>query len=195
MTLHSGTLSRGRPPFWRRQQFWRVTLPIVAVAAAALAGVLVYNAFYGSNGLPNAKNGWGVTYPVAKEPATVKLDASIKPMMLRFIQTAVARKNLDVAYDLSGPQIRQGMTRKQFEAGAIAVVPFKITDKTKITVKVLKSYATSAQLQYFLVTPGSTDNKNSPHTYFADLIKSHGRWYVNSWVPRWTPPIPTQPGR
>ncbi len=195
MTLQTGTLSTGRPPFWRRQQFWRVTLPIVALAAAALSGVLVYNAFYGSNGLPNAKNGWGVTYPTAKAPTTVKLDSSVRPMLLRFINTAVARKNLSAAYDMSGPEIRQGMTRKQFEAGAIADVPFKITDKTKITMKITKSYATSAQIQAFIVTPGSTDNKNSPHTFFADLIKQKGRWYVNSWVPRWTPPIPTQPGR
>lgn len=195
MTLHSGTISTGRPPFWRRQQFWRFTLPIVALAAAALAGLLVYNAFYGSNGLPNAKNGWGVTYTVPKDPATVKLDASVKPMVLRFIHTAVARKNLNIAYDMAGPEIRQGMTRKQFSAGAIAVVPFEINSKTKITLKVINSYATSAKIQAFLVTPGSADNKNSPHTFYADLIKSGGRWYVNTWVPRWTPPIPTQPGR
>lgn len=195
MTMQSGTLAPRRPPFWRRQQFWRVGLPIAALAAAVIAGLVVYNAIYGSNGAPNAKQGWGVTYPTAKNPPTVKLDASVKALVRRFIATAVARKNLDIAYAMSGPEIRQGLTRTEFAKGNIAVVPFTINDKTKITLKVIKSYATSAQLQAFIVTPGSSDNKNSPHTFYADLIKQNGHWYVNAWVPRWTPPIPTQPGR
>jgi hypothetical protein len=35
---------------------------------------------------------------------------------------------------------------------------------------------------------------NSPHTFFVNLVKQHGKWYVNDWVPRWTPPIPVTPG-
>ena len=192
MGMHQGTLTAAEKPIWRRQQFWRVTLPILAALSVVVAGLLVYNAYYGSNGVTNA-TGWGVTYPAATNPKTVKLPAEVPPLVRRFVRTAVARTDLATAYALSGPEIRQGMTLKQFLTGNIAVVPYTIRPDTKITIKVDSSYASSAQLEVFLVTPHV--NVHSPHTFFADLIKRDGRWYVNSWVPRWTPPIPTQPGR
>jgi len=194
MSLHTGTISTGRKPFYRREKFWRVTLPITAAVCVVVAGLLVYNAIYGSNGSPNAKNGWGVTYPVPVKPKTVKLDPAVRPLIRQFVLTAVARRNVASAYALSGPEIRQGQTRAEFAKGNIAVVPYPITKRSKIRIiKIDYSYAQRARLQVFLVTP---DMKvHSPHTFFADLIKSHGRWYVNTWVPRWTPPIPTAPGR
>jgi hypothetical protein len=182
-------------PLWRRRQFWRVALPVAAVLSVLIAGLLTYNSLYGSGGVPNAKSGWGVTYPTPTKPKTVKLDAAIRPLLTRFVQTAVARKNLDIAYAISGPQIRQGMTLKQFGKGAIAVPPFAVDAKTVVHVDhIVYSYANRAQVQVTLGTPGRKVS-NSPHTFFADLVKTGKGWVVNTWVPRWTPPIPTQPGR
>jgi hypothetical protein len=182
-------------PVWRRRQFWRVALPIAAALSVLIAGLLTYNSIYGSNGSPNAKAGWGVTYPAPAKPKTVKLDASIGSLITRFVKTAVARKNLEAAYAISGPQIRQGMTVAQFSKGAIAVPPFAVDARTTVHVDhVVYSYANRAQLQVSLGTPGRKVS-NSPHTFFADLVKQGGGWVVNTWVPRWTPPIPTQPGR
>lgn len=187
--------SVARTPLWRRQQFWRVALPVTAVLAAIIAGLLVYNSIYGSNGQPESQSGWGVTYPTPKPPKTVKLDAAVRPIVRRFVATAVARKDLAAAYAISGPQIRQEQTLKQFLKGNIAVVPFDVDARTTVKfLSVNQSYAGSARLQVFLVTPGRTVT-NSPHTFWVDLIKRQGRWYVNGWQPRWTPPIPTLPGR
>lgn len=186
--------SVARKPLWRRQQFWRTALPVVAVLSAIVAGVLVYNSIYGSNGQPESQTGWGVTYPTPKPPKTVKLDPAVRPVISRFVATAVARKNLAAAYAISGPAIRQGQTLKQFLSGNIAVVPFDVDARTRPrVVSIDKSYAASAQLEVFLDTPGRRVT-NSPHTFFIDLIKQHGRWYVNGWTPRWTPPIPSLPG-
>lgn len=188
-------MSIARKPLWRRQQFWRVTLPVVAALAVVVAALLVYDSIYGSNGSPNAAKGWGVTYPAPAKPKPVKLDPGARAVVRRFVATAVARKDLATAYRLSGPEIRQGMTRAQFEQGQIAVVPFPVDART--TVKVTKidySYENRAQLELELGTPGRKVS-NSPHTFYANLIKQHGTWFVNSWVPRWTPPIPTDPGR
>jgi|SRR5579884_389888 len=193
MSAHPASVSR--KPLWRRQQFWRVALPIVSVLGAIVAALLVYNAYYGSNGQPESQTGWGVTYPAPTSPKTVKLDPSVRSLVQRFMMTAVARKNLDAAYAISGPQIRQGQTMKEFRQGNIAVVPFDVDARTKArVVKIDQSYATSAQLEVFIATPGRTVT-NSPHTFFVDLIKQHGRWFVNGWTPRWTPPIPSLPGR
>lgn len=192
MSAHPASV--GRKPVWRRAEFWRVALPVVAVLAALVAGLLVYNSFYGSNGQPESQKGWGVTYPTPKSPKTVKLDPAVRPLVQRFLMTAVARKDLAVAYAISGPQIRQEQTLKQFLKGNIAVVPYDVDAKTRARiVKIDHSYASSAQLEVFLDTPGRTVT-NSPHTFFVDLIKRQGQWYVNAWTPRWTPPIPALPG-
>jgi len=50
----------------------------------------------------------------------------VKKIAQQFITTAVARKNLDTAYDLVGPQIKQGMMRSEWNTGNIAVIPFPV---------------------------------------------------------------------
>jgi hypothetical protein len=192
MSAHPAGVAR--KPVWRRPQFWRAALPVASVLAALIAGILVYNSIYGSNGQPESQTGWGVTYPAPKPPKTVKLDPTIRPLVQRFVMTAVARKNLDAAYAISGPEIRQGQTLKQFRQGNIAVVPFDVDARTRARVtKIDHSYATSVQLEVFLDTPGRNVT-NSPHTFYVNLLKQHGRWFVNGWTPRWTPPIPSLPG-
>src|SRR5512146_3092484 len=113
-------ISISRKPPWRRQQFWRVVLPTVAAVCAVGAGLLVYDAFVGSSGASQSKTGWGVTYPEPKTQKTVPLDSDAKAVARRFVQTAVARKNLREAYAFSGPAIREGMTLKQWLTGNIA---------------------------------------------------------------------------
>ncbi len=193
MTERARPVSVARTPFWRRRQFWRAALPTGAVAAALAGGVLAYDAVYGSSGQPQSQTGWGVTYPAPKPARSVRLDPAVRPLVRQFVATAVARKNLAAAYAISGPAIRQGQTLGQFLLGNIAVVPFTIDAKTSVSfLSVDVSQPSSAQLQVFLVTP---DRKvNSPHTFFVNLIKSRGRWYVNGWAPRWTPPIPSMHG-
>ena len=177
--------SVSRTPFWRRQGFWRVALPVAAALAVVLALLVILQVSVGSNGTPNAVTGWGVTYPTPKPPKTVKLDPAAQRVMSKFVRTAVARKNLDAAYMISGPHVREGMTLKQFLTGNIAVVPYKVTSKTSAQLKVDKSYATSAQLEVYLATPG-----HRGRDFYVDLIKKNGKWFVDGWVPRGTPPIP-----
>jgi hypothetical protein len=178
-------ISISRTPLWRRQQFWRIVLPTLAVACAVGAAVLVYNAFVGSSGVSQSKTGWGVTYPEPKKPKTVPLAPEAKAVARRFVQTAVARKNLREAYAFSGPAIREGMTLKQWLTGNIAVVPYTVNDATSARMAVDESYAKSAKLELLLDTP-----KHKPALFFMDLVKKKGKWFVNSWVPRASIPIP-----
>lgn len=43
-----------------------------------------------------------------------------------FIKTAVARKDLEAAYPLVGPSIKQGMSLAEWKTGNIAVIPFPL---------------------------------------------------------------------
>ncbi len=134
---------------------------------------------------------WRAALPAAAVES-VRLDPAVRPLVRRFVATAVARKDLAAAYAISGPAIRQGETLAQFAAGSIPVVPYAIDATSSVTfLRVDESQPASARLEVFLATPDRA--VNSPHTFFVDLIKRRGRWYVNGWTPRWTPPIPTLP--
>jgi hypothetical protein len=186
MSMRADHASIAQRPLWRRQQFWRITLPITAVVAAALAGFLVYDAFVGQGGVTESKTGWGVTYKDPPKPKTVPLDPQVKTVARQFIQTAVARKNLDAAYAISGPGIREGMTLKQWRNGEIAVVPYLVNDSTTARMAIDQSYKTSALIEVFMSTPHQRGR-----IFFAHMIKTKsGKWLVDSWVPRGSPGIP-----
>jgi hypothetical protein len=191
MSVHASQAHPSRKPLWRRQTFWKVTLPVVAGLAAIFAGIVVYNAFYGSNGLSLNNNG---TLPKeAPIPKTVKLDKSVHGLILQFVKTAVARKNLGEAYRLIGPGLREGITLKQWEEGNVTVVPYPVDNKTTLAYeKPDYSYATKARVQVHVVTPDEpTQTRAQPtNTFFVTVVKRQGRWLVDNWVPRWTPPIP-----
>jgi hypothetical protein len=183
-TPASSRASVSHKPIWRRQQFWRVALPAIAVACAVLAGILVYNAFVGTSELGQSA-GARTTYPDAPKQKSVKFDPAAREVARRFLLTAVARKNLAEAYAFSGPQIREGMTLKQWNTGNIAVVPYKVNDATVANIKIDESFKTSAKLEILMSTP-----KVKSQIFFMDLIKKHGKWFVNAWVPRGSPLIP-----
>lgn len=179
--------SIARKPPWKRRQFWRTLLPIVSLACAAVAGLLVYNAFVGSNGV--AEKSFGTTYPTPKPLPTVKFSPEARAVAKKFVVTAVARKNLAQAYAISGPGVREGMTLKQFLTGNIAVVPYLVNDSTIARIAVDESHTTSARLEVFL----DTRNQHG-RIFFMDLIKKHGQWLVNAWSPRASARIPNLVG-
>ncbi len=166
-----------------------MVLPVAAAVAVVAAVLIILQFANGSNGVPNAAAGWGTTYATPKPPKTVKLDQKAQTIATKFVRTAVARKNLEAAYQISGPHVREGMTLKEFLSGNIAVVPYKITSKTSAHMKIDHSYANKAVLELFLVTPG-----RAGRDFYVDMIKVDGKWFVDGWVPRGTPPIPTDPG-
>jgi hypothetical protein len=183
-TPASSRASVSHKPIWRRQQFWRVALPTLSVACAVVAGVLVYNAFVGTSDVHQAA-GARTTYPEPPKQKSVPFDPAAREVARRFILTAVARKHLAEAYAFSGPQIREGMTLKQWKTGNIAVVPYKVNDATVANIKIDESHKADAKLEILMSTP-----KVKAQIFFMDLIKRHGKWFVNAWVPRSPPPIP-----
>jgi hypothetical protein len=190
MDVHASQVHPSRTPLWRRQSFWKVTLPTIAALVAIGAGLVVYNSYFGSNGIPNHNIPLPKTAPT---PKTVKLDKSVHPLVLRFVKTAVARKNLAESYRLIGPGLREGISLKQWEAGNTTVVPYPVDNKTTLAwEKPDYSYANRARVQVHVVTPDKPNQtrQQETNTFFVMLVKQNGHWLVNNWVPRWTPPIP-----
>jgi hypothetical protein len=123
---------------------------------------------------------------VSKVPAAVKLPADARKVAREFILTAVARENLPRAYALSGPLIKQGMSLKEWNKGAIPVVPYPGDAIDYAPMKVDYSYPKEALVEVALLPKKGF--KIKPQIFFLTLIKvgngDQAHWLVNGWVPR-----------
>lgn len=119
----------------------------------------------------------------------VPLDAEARKVAGRFILTAVAREDLAASYDLTHPELRQGLTRKEWETGNIPVVYYPATKLEAATFKVDESYPNEAILEVALIP--KDPKKVKPQIFFIGLKKVGAKWRVNYWVPRAAPAIPS----
>jgi hypothetical protein len=122
----------------------------------------------------------------AKPQVHAPLAAEAKRVAIRFIQTAVARENLDEAWTLVGPNLRGGLTRAQWVSGANPVVPFPIAKLDVAPYKVDESYTDSALLEVALLPREGSGVR--AQVFFLGLRKPgngpRARWVVDNWVPR-----------
>src|SRR5258708_36914515 len=91
-----------RRPGWQKALPWIIA--VVLVGGAIAAGIIWSNTGK-SNATPLTNQ---PANDVSKVPATVKLKPGAQRVARRFIETAVARKNLPEAYNRVTEQIRQG---------------------------------------------------------------------------------------
>jgi hypothetical protein len=179
--------ARLRSPRFQARIFWTSMVVLVAGIIAFLV------AFVGNTGT-------SLDTPLSDKPAkdvssvppTVKLPADAKKVAREFILTAVARENLPRAYALSGPLIRQGMTLKEWNKGAIPVVPYPGDAIDYAPMKVDYSYPKEALVEVALLP--KKGYKIKPQIFFLTLIKvgngENVHWLVNGWVPRGSPQVP-----
>jgi hypothetical protein len=102
----------------------------------------------------------------------------------RFVRTAVARKQLDSAWDMLGPEMKAGQTRKSWRTGFNNVVPFKADGID--TWDILYSYENDVALDLSLVS-GKKDGDNWAGKTFTLELKREPRshkWLVAAWVPK-----------
>jgi len=199
MSANATTAQSGLPPFYRRRRFWRAAIPGGAMLAAFLTGLALFSVFHDSSGLAQGK---GLPIPTnPKTPPTVRYDRkqmeAMHALVLRFVKTAVARKNLAESYRLIGPGLKEGYTLKQWVAGNVTVVPYPVDKTTTLAFeKPDWTYANAVRFQVHILT---TDRPRQVaqagvYDFYVDLVKWNKRWVVNNFVPRWTPPIPNASG-
>jgi hypothetical protein len=176
-------------PEIRRRPGWQKALPwivaVVLVGGAIAAGIIWSNTGK-SNATPLTNQ---PPVDVSKVPATVKLMPGAQRVARRFIETAVARKNLPQAYALVTEQIKQGQSLKSWNTGNIAVIPYPVDQVKYAPMKIDFSYPTEAQIQVALLPKTGSSVKGQ--LFIMDLVKRNGKWLVNSWVPRSAPMVPS----
>lgn len=172
-----------RKPGWRKALPWIVGV----IAVGAIAGFLGYK--YSNTGKSTATP--LINKPaqdVSKVPHTVKLTPGATRVARRFIETAVARKHLPAAYKLVTNEIRQGQTLKQWNSGNIAVIPYPVDAVQYAPMKIDYSYPKEALVEIALLPKQGSKVKSQ--LFAMDLVKRDGKWLVNGWYPRSTPPVP-----
>jgi hypothetical protein len=131
---------------------------------------------------------------VVTKPKQVALPPEARQVAGTFILTAVQRKDLDVAWKLVGPGIRQGMTYEEWLTGNIPVIPY-LGGIQLAPMKVDLATKDHALLEVVLVPKKGSKSKSEIFTLEMRLIGSgeNRRWVVEGWTPRARPTIPTNP--
>lgn len=126
---------------------------------------------------------------------TVDLPPEARQVVVEFIKTAVVRKNLDRAWEISGPQIRQDMSLREWRTGNIPVVPYLDAEVRNSPVKITWSYPNDAGLE--VVLQPKKGSKEKPQLFFVGVKKvgsgTSAKWVVDYWAPYAPPPIPATP--
>jgi hypothetical protein len=100
----------------------------------------------------------------------------------RFVQAAVLRTDLDAAWDLTAPELRNGYTRDQWLTGSIPVVPFPESDFERALFKVIEAYERDIWLEVHLVPQPESDLETA--AFYMHLKPDGKRWLVSYWAPR-----------
>ena len=170
---------------------WIAGLVLVAGVVAALIILVPNTGGTSKDALAPAPNS-----PPAQKVEQQKLLKKVPPEARRvagkFILTAVVRQNLDQAWPLAGPDVRQGMSYKQWLKGDIAVATFFGGIKRA---PMSVDYATKNEaLLEVLLIPKKTGKQYKPGVFYVKLNKvgaGKGRhWVVNEVTQRVGIPIP-----
>ncbi len=191
-TSHStpGATAEGRrsarfAPSVRRRAVWIVG---GLALAAGVVGLLVF----GPDKNPPPEHFSGAPAQQPEQLVEAPLSGEARRVAVRFIQTAVARKNLDEAWALVGPNLRGGLSKERWTNGENPVVPYPIDQLDVAPYKVDGSYTRSALLEVALLPRKGSGVR--AQVFFLELRKMgsgpSSRWVVDNWVPRASAVVP-----
>jgi hypothetical protein len=169
--------------FWdsprRRKRVLRWSALVLAVPIVFLA------LHFSSPGDPGNANGPVIPNYVQpkRSPFTAAEKQAVHPVLAEFIRHAVARQDPGKAWEVAGPDLREGSSEKDWDRGDMPVVPYPALDKGLGQWSYVKySYTNTVGLEVFVFPkPGSG---YSAMTADAEVVKDNkGKWYVNYWLP------------
>lgn len=158
------------------------------IGLAAVAAIFIFGP--NKNAAPEVLRNVPADVPAPQVPAPISDEA--RQVAVRFVQTAVARRNLEEAWTLVGPNLRGGLTRKEWLTGNNPVVPYPLSELNVAPFKVDESFEDSALLEVALLPKKGA--KIRSQVFFLALMKvgegASARWIVDNWVPRGSALIP-----
>jgi hypothetical protein len=120
--------------------------------------------------------------------------ASIVGVAQLFLETAVARDHPERAYEIVGPMLRGGMTKKQWVTGDIPVVPYPV-DSARWKVEYSNEDSVGLLVMMF-PAPGAPER---PVVFSMSVVPAPSgdgsRWLVAGWSPKGSGPSTIASGR
>ena len=170
----------------RRFAPWVGGLLLVAGIAAAIVSFAPNR-----NAPPQVLSKTPVKTPVKEK--TVPLRPAETNVARQFLKTAVARADLDAAWKISGPNVRGGLSYKEWLKGDIPVIPYPIKSLATARFKIDYSYANEAVLEVALLPKTGASIKPQVFYLGLKLLRGPGgkrHWVVDNWVPRSSTLVP-----
>jgi len=126
---------------------------------------------------------------VAPPPRTAALSSVdreiVRQVAAQFIDTAVLRRHIDDSWEITTNNLRQGMTREQWDSGTIPVTPYPAESVQSITYQLDWSGEDLVYLK-IAILPKAT-SKALGQAFDIGLTRSgraaDHRWLVDYWVP------------
>jgi len=186
---------RARQWWWasrrrRRRVSW---LAILLVVSASVASLVVWVRNTGHKSIAAYQPGKVQFYQQPKQVAlTATALHAARVTTYVFLKTAVLRDHVDESYVLIAPNLRQGMSRKDWAKGEIPIIPYPVDLKT-VRFQVDYSYASSPPdglpLVGMEVSMKPKKGEQQPAMVFGIELKAAGKgakrhWLVSSWEPR-----------
>jgi hypothetical protein len=164
-----------------RRRLIKVSLLVAVVGAGALVSVLFWNT---ATIVETPLHGTADLYA---PPIPVKMAAGERRRVIataaRFVATAVKREHPERAFELVGPNLRNGTTKANWLEGDIPVVPYPVDDARW---QFDYSYVDEIGLQVavFPAAGASVRPMVFNMSLHADRAGAATRWLVDSWSPR-----------
>lgn len=163
---------------WRRRIIW------LTVTAAISTGAVVIG-FTWSNTAPYESTApTGPLKLTYSPPKAVRLRLHDKALALavvsRFIDTAVARKNVDRSWGLVAPELRAGVTRKEWDTGSMPFSPYPVAGARWRLL-----YSDVQGIGFSVALFPAKGSHQSAQVFMIGLhpveSRSHRRWLVDTW--------------
>lgn len=163
---------------WRRRF---VVWSIIVCVLGALVGIAVVSV-HNPSSAPHGGKATIVVQP-KKAPFERAEQRQVHKVLARFLSTAVARRHVATAWSIAGPELRSGLSKRQWDSGAIPVQPYPVANKGLGEWESVEySYKNAVGLSVLLFPKPGTGQ--APVTADVDVVKGrHGRWLVNYFMP------------
>ena len=173
-----------------RSYRWRRRIAFSAIVLGVAGPLIWLGVRYSNPGNPENANGPTVAdYEVSKNvPFTAAQRREVHEVLKEFIATAVVRHDVGKAWDIAGPTLKSGVTRKQWDRGDLPVIPYPAKNKGWGDWSFVQYSYTEAQkhtvgLEVFLFP--KPNSGWSAMTADVEVVKSkNGRWLVDYWMPK-----------
>jgi hypothetical protein len=180
---------------WFKQLLPWVSALVLLAGVVALVSKHRSDPAKGESAAPAAPAGTpGAPVPVGQSKKEPPLPEDAWQVLREFVFTAVSRKKLAESYAITHPDVRSGLTLKQWETGEITV-PFIPVDQIKKWNWKDTNYVTPKDVQQNVILIPTKASGQRPYYAQVALLKvgqgSNAHWLVNYFNLISGPPVPT----